>query len=141
LTLEQLTLLAQATAEDRTAIAWLAACKHIPFAFDFASEVLRDKLAAHDAVLRPSDYEVYVENKSLSHPELARLASSSKYKVRQILLRMLTEAGLIVKGAALGTIQRPALSPAVVRVITTDSPHWLAAFLVPDPDIPSLSTS
>lgn len=141
LTLEQLTLLAQATAEDRTAIAWLAACKHIPFAFDFASEVLRDKLAAHDAVLRPSDYEVYVENKSLSHPELARLATSSKYKVRQILLRMLTEAGLIVKGAALGTIQRPALSPAVVRVITAESPHWLAAFLVPDPDIPSLSTS
>ena len=135
LTLEQLTLLAQATAEDRTAIAWLAACKHIPFAFDFASEVLRDKLAAHDAVLRPSDYEVYVENKSLSHPELARLASSSKYKVRQILLRMLTEAGLIVKGPALGTIQRPALSPAVVRVITADSPHWLAAFLVPDLEI------
>lgn len=135
LTLDQLALLAQATAEDRTAIAWLAACKHIPFAFDFASEVLREKLAAHDAVLRPSDYEVYVENKSLSHPELARLASSSKYKVRQILLRMLTEAGLVMKGAALGTIQRPPLSPAVVRAITADNLNWLAAFLVPDSEI------
>ena len=137
LTHEQLCLVAQATAEDRAAIAWLAACKHISFAFEFASEVLRDKLAAHDVVLRPSDYEAYVENKSFSHPELSRLAASSKYKVRQILLRMLTEAGLLVKGAALGTIQRPALSPTVVRVINSDSPHWLAGFLVPDAEISS----
>ena len=47
---------------------------------------------------------------------------------------MLTEAGLLAKGSAL-TIHRPALSPAVVRVITADSPHWLAAFLVPDLEI------
>ena len=136
LTHDQLLLAAKATTEDRTAMAWLAACKHIPFAFDFAADVLREKLATHDLVLRPSDYEGYLENKSLSHPELTRLAVSSKYKVRQILLRMLTEAGLLVPGAAWGTLQRPALSPEVVRVITSDNPHWLAAFLFPDAEIP-----
>lgn len=137
LTRDQIILIAQATAEDRAAIAWLAACKHIRFAFEFAAEVLRDKLAAHDSVLRHSDYEAYVENKSLAHPELARLTTSSKNKVRQVLLRMLAEAGLLGKGTALGTIQRPALSPAVVRVVTSDNPHWLAGFLVPDNEIPS----
>ena len=140
LTRDQLLLVAQATAEDRAAIAWLAACKHIRFAFEFAAEVLRDKLAAHDPVLRHSDYEAYVETKGLAHPELARLTASSKSKIRQVLLRMLVEAGLLTEGAALGTIQRPALSPPVVRIITADSPQWLAGFLVPNAEIRNRKT-
>ena len=83
LTHDQLTLLAQATAEDRAAIAWLAACKHVPFVFEFASEALRDKLAAHDFVLRPSDYEGYVEYKSVSHPGV-RLKVAGKKKKRGV---------------------------------------------------------
>jgi Putative inner membrane protein (DUF1819) len=137
LTPDQITLVAHATAEDRAAIAWLAACKRIPFAFDFAVEVLRDKLAAHDPVLRPSDYEGYVESKGLSQPEIAQLTTSSKNKVRQVLLRMLAEAGLLTDGTALGSIQRPALSPAVTGAVIADNPQWLAGFLVPDTEIPS----
>ena len=60
------------TAEDRAAIVWLAVCKHIRFAFEFAAEVLREKLLAHDAVLRNSDYESCVESKSVSHPVLTQ---------------------------------------------------------------------
>jgi hypothetical protein len=137
LTLSQITLLAQATAEDRSAIAWLAVCKHILFAFEFAAEVLRDKLSAHDPVLRHSDYEAYIESKELTHPELAQLTPSSKNKIRQVLLKMLTEAGLLANGRPLGTIQRPPLSPTVICAITSDSPSWLAGFLVPDIEIPS----
>lgn len=138
LTHEQLSLLAKATAEDHTAMAWLAICKRSPFVFEFATEVLRDKLAAHDAILRPSDYESYVEHKSLPHPELARLTPSSKRKIRQVLLRMLAEAGLLVSTRH-GAIQRPVLSPAVMRAVTADDRHWLAGFLVPDAEITSHS--
>lgn len=135
LTREQMSLLAHATAEDRVFIAWLAACKHSCFAFQFAAEVLRDKMAVHDVVLRPSDYESYFENKSLAHPELAGLTNSSKRKIRQVLLRMLAEAGFLTGGAVKGEIQRPNLSPAVVRVIIADKPKWLAGFLVPEAEI------
>jgi len=139
LTNDQMILLSQATAEDRAAMAWLATCKSITFAFEFASEVLREKLEAHDVVLRHSDYEAYVENKGVAHPELNRLAPSSKAKIRRNLLGMLNEAGLLVKGAgAVGTIQRPVLSPEVLRVITSDSPRWLAGFLVPDNEFSNL---
>lgn len=138
LTNDQLLVLAQATAEDRAAMAWLAACKHIQFAFEFAAEVLREKLAGHDSVLRNSDYETFVDNKSVSHPELARLTNSSKSKIRQVLLRMLLEAGLLGKGTALGVIQRPILSPSALQAITTDNPRWLAGFLVPDTEIGGL---
>jgi hypothetical protein len=139
LTEEQLTLLTSAPAEDRAALAWLAAMKRSRFLFDFAAEVLRDKLAAHDPLLRPSDYEKFVDAKSVMHPELARLATSSRAKVREVLLHMLREAGLLGdrarRGGALGTVQRPVLSPAVLRSISDDDPHWLAGFLVPDAEI------
>jgi Putative inner membrane protein (DUF1819) len=137
LTHRQIILLVGATAEDRAAAAWLAACKRFPLAFEFAAEVLREKLEAHDPVLRRSDYEEFVEQKALSHPELVELTNSSKSKVRQVLLRMLVEAGLLRLGggAALGTIQRPVVSPEVVQAIAADDPHWFAAFLVPDAEI------
>jgi hypothetical protein len=124
---DQLTILAEATAEDAAAMAWLGALKHSAFLFEFAAEVLRDKLAAYDPVLRHSDYEDYVEAKSLLHPELAELTESTRGKVRRVLLRMLGEAGLLARG----TIQRPVLAPAVARVIAEDDPRWLAGFLVP----------
>lgn len=135
LTHDQIVLLAQATAEDRAAMAWLAAFKHNAFVFDFAAELLRDKLAAHDPILRHSDYETFIDNRSASHPELARLTNSSKSKIRQVLLRMLAEAGLLGRGTGLGTIQRPVLSPAVLSVVISESPRLLAGFLVPDTEI------
>lgn len=138
LTHEQLELLATATAGDRAAIAWLAALKHIRFVFEFAADVLREKLAAQDPVLRYSDYETYVETKSAFHPELARLRPSSKNKVRQMLLHMLAEAGLIGAGSGAVAIRRPILSPAVLDAILSDDPHWLAGFLIPDDEIGGL---
>ena len=138
---EQLTLLAQATAEDRVAMAWLAACKRISFAFEFVAETLRDKLAARDNILRPSDYETYVETKAIAHPELMKLSASTKIKIRQVLLKMLSEAGLLGAGIELGTIQRPVLSPAARHAITSDDPRWLAGFLVPDQEIGGLGHS
>jgi hypothetical protein len=135
LTRPQLKFLAEATAEDRDAMAWLSAVKYSPFIFGFAADALRDKLAAHDPVLRRSDYETYVDHESISHPELAQLTASSRNKVRQILLRMLAEAGVLLEGPDLGTIRRPVLSPLVSPLITSDNPRWMAAFLVPDTEI------
>jgi hypothetical protein len=131
----QLILLAGGTAEERAAFAWLAVIKHAPFVFAFSVEVLREKLAARDPVLRPSDYESYVETKSLLHPELGELTASSREKIRQVLLSMLTEAGLLGNGRREKPIHRPVLSPAVVQAITEDDPRWLAGFLVPDSEI------
>jgi hypothetical protein len=138
LTRDQITLLATATADDRAAMAWLAALKHIEFAFDFAAEVLREKLATHDPVLRRSDYESYFDMKSVSHRELTMLSPVSKSKVRQVLLRMLKEADLLRSGPELGNINRPVLSPIVLRAINADSSDWLAGFLVPDSEIGGL---
>jgi len=73
LTETELVILAGENADDRAAIAWLATLKHTQLAFDFAAEVLREKLAMQDRVLRRSDYEAFVDSKSLIHPSLNRL--------------------------------------------------------------------
>ena len=138
LTPEQLVLLANATADDRAALTWLAFVKHVAFAFEFAAEALRDKLALHDPILRHSDYETYVEMKSVSHVELSRLSGTSRYKARQVLVHILAEAGLLRAGDGLGLIERPVLSPSVRSAIVSDDPRWLAGFLVPDAEIASL---
>jgi hypothetical protein len=135
LTNEELRVMSSSTGDARNGIAWLAAIKHIRFAYEFASEVLRAKLEAHDPVLRRSDYETFVAAKSVTHPELSELAESSKAKLKQVLLRMLTEAGLLTPGHALGTISRTILPHAVLEAIIKDDPQWLAGFLVPDDEI------
>jgi hypothetical protein len=135
LTKDQLALLAGSHSEDRSAIAWLAVAKHSPFVFEFASEVLYGKVAAHDSILRPSDYEAYFSSKAVAHPELGRLTDHSRAKLRQVLICMLKEAGAIKKGPELGIIHRPLLSAEVARAIADDSPVWLSAFLVPMQEI------
>lgn len=131
----QLRLLVKGTAEERTAIVWLAALKRISFAYDFASEVLRSKLAAHDPFLRPSDYETFVEARSAAHPELLDLADSSRAKVRQVLFAMLKEAGLIGGGRNERPIRRAVLAPEIIEAIIEDDPQWMAGFLIPDEEI------
>jgi bacteriophage exclusion system BrxA-like protein len=135
LTEDEMVILAGENADDRAAIAWLATLKHTQLAFDFTTEVLREKLAIHDPVLRRSDYEAFVDSKSLIHSSLNHLKTSSRSKIRQVLLLMLSEAGMLGVGTALGTIQRPVLSPAVLRAITADRPRWLAGFLFSDAEI------
>ncbi len=141
----QLELLARGNLEDRAAMAWLGTCKHVALIHEFAIQVLRDKIAAHDPVLRPSDYESFLAAQALLHPQLSALTPQSKDKIRQVLFRMLVEAGLLLKtgGARTGsaktsgaaTIQRPVLSRAVQEAVKGDDARYLAVFLVPDAEI------
>lgn len=135
LTPEQLKLVSTSTADVRTCIAWLGAVKHSAFLFEFPAEVMRSKWDLRDAVLRVSDYERFINEKTPHHSELAKLTASSAAKIRRVLLLMLREVGLLVAGSDLGTIQRPFLPPSVENVIRADEPRWLAAFLFSDDEI------
>jgi hypothetical protein len=113
-------------------LAWLAAVKHSSFLFDFAAEVLRSKIERHDYVLRESDYRRFIEEKTPSHPELLKLSESTSGKIRRVLLAMLREAGILVKGGELGSVYRPVIPHEVENSIRAVNPSSLAAYLVPD---------
>lgn len=135
LTDAQLRLAYHSTGDVRACIAWLAAVKHSAFLFAFPAEVMRGKLAIHDPVLRQSDYQRFLGEKSMHHPELSELTESSAAKIRRVMLLMLREMGLLVAGSDLGLIQRVAIPPAVEKTILSDDPKWLAAFLLSDSEI------
>lgn len=139
LTKDQLTYMAQASIDEATSLAWLAACKRILFVHDFAVDVLREKLAHQDTVLRHSDYEHYLAMKRGEHPELNKLTDLSKSKTRQVMYKMLAEAG--ITDASLGqddpVLHRPPLSYAVTELIVNDDRKWLRAFLIPDHELSS----
>jgi hypothetical protein len=139
LTLEQLRYLADASTDEATSIAWLAACKHIPFVNDFAVETLREKLSHQDNILRNSDYENYLTKKRSKHPELDKITELSKSKTRQVMYKMLVEAYISheVSGRDEPIIQRPPLSYAVTQLIVKDDRNWLRAFLIPDSELNS----
>lgn len=138
LTRQQLEILAQAPADGRGAISWLAACKYSLFIFEFAADVLRGKFDAQDPVLRPSDYENHIASQSAAHPELVALSPATQVKLRNVLKTMLREVGILGPNSKNQAITRPLVSPEVQEAILADDRRWLAAFLVPDGEIAAL---
>lgn len=138
LTPAQLQLLVTAAGPDRVALAWLSALKQSPFLFDFVVEVLREKLAGTDRVFRFSDYEAFLDAHSLVHAELSALKPSTRAKLRQILMHMLTEAALIHGGRKAVLVQRPPMGSSVLDAIVADDARWLAGFLYTDEEVEAL---
>ena len=134
----QLEILAGGSADARSAIAWLSVLKLTPFVFAFASETLRGKMEGHDPVLRPSDYEDFLASEGVAHPEVEALTASTRSKIRQVLLRMLREVGILGENAEDFYLRRVLLSPEVLTAILMDDRRWLAGFLVPDSEIARL---
>ncbi|MEY2598615.1 MAG: hypothetical protein RLZZ142_874 [Verrucomicrobiota bacterium] len=135
LTPRQLELLAAGSLDCRSSLAWLSVLKTTPLAFAFASDFLRQKLEGGDRCLRLSDYEDFFLSQSSLHPFLAALSSSTKVKMRSVLLNMLRQTGILHRSAREDFLQRPVIPSEVYGVILADDPRWLAGFLVPEHEI------
>jgi BrxA len=138
LTPEQLTILAEAPSDSRHAVAWLSVLKLNTFVFNFAAGTLRAKIEAHDVVVRPSDYEEFIASESVAHPEVLDLTPVTKAKIRQVLFKMLREAGILGEGRDDFDLQRALLPADVLRAVVSDDRRWLAGFLVPDDEIATI---
>lgn len=76
-------------------VALLACVRAYSFIRDFFSYVILDKVSLFDFSLTERDYISFVRSRELDHPELEALADSTKYKVKQVLFRILDQAELI----------------------------------------------
>jgi hypothetical protein len=141
LTESQITLLAE-TSDELVArpLAMLASFKRYPFIFDFCVLTLRPKLAVYDSEIRPSDFENFIEQVAPYHPEVETLTDKTMAKIRQRLLKMLSEAAL-TSGGQSPEIQPAVLPQEVTSVIVEESPFILHGFLIPEPEIAILSKS
>lgn len=76
---------------------WLAICRRYVFIAEFANEVLREKFISLKQLITYDDYDSFFNTKADWHPELDVLTQNTQKKLRQVLFRMLKEAGLLTK--------------------------------------------
>ncbi|WP_342214698.1 DUF1819 family protein [Nocardia abscessus] len=121
----ELELLIDASPTEQRHLMWVAACRRYDFIGDFAEEVLRERFLLMTPTLSTEDFDRFLTGKSLWHPELDELKSSTSQKLRQTLFRMLHEAGLRTTS---GDIIPAVLSARVAELLGRRTPSDLRFF-------------
>src|SRR5699024_2600426 len=95
---------------------------------DFVIEVLSEKVQVFDYALTDLDYNTFISRKRIDHPELEKSAPSTQNKVKQVILKMLKQVGLI-NSVSEAVIQTPMLHTKVEQAVLADDPSYLSYFL------------
>jgi hypothetical protein len=69
-------------------------CRYYQVLGDFMVDVVRDKLRLGDRSLGNIDFYAFFERQTQERPELEGLSDSTRVKVKTVLFRMLSEAGI-----------------------------------------------
>lgn len=134
LTPDQLRLLGDGGNDTGRPLALLAAFKRYPVIFDFCVLTLREKLLVFDPQLRNSDLDNFFTSVEPTHPEMTGLTDSTFDKIRQVLIRILAEGG-ILSGTDSPAIAPVPLSPEAARAIAADSPFYLQGYLIDEAEV------
>jgi hypothetical protein len=107
----------EATDEEQSQILWYSICETYPFIRDFAVEVLHENISALKFSVNKEDYDRFFNKKAQWHSELDSLSESSEQKIRQVIFRMLREAGFTDKEGNLYTAN---ISKCVLVALDTE---------------------
>jgi hypothetical protein len=113
----ELDLLIEANPQDQGYLLWLAVCRRYKFIGDFAIEVLRERYITLKTDLSYEDFDSFLNKKSEWHSELDEIRSTTRNKLRQVLFKILREAGLLT---AKNTINAAMLSQRILEAIPHD---------------------
>ncbi len=134
LTPEQLSFYTQATSADVKYLAMLSCFKLYQFIYDFASQVIRNKLLLFDFQILNSDYESFYDSKRVAFDNLNTISEMTQKKLKQVMFKMFEQSGLI-DSVKIRQIQKPYLSEELITLIVQDDPKYLSAFLYSDNEI------
>jgi hypothetical protein len=129
LTSDGLELLASGTDTEQRQLLWLAVCRRYRFIYDFAVEVLREKALRLDFQMSYGDWDAFWASKAIIHDELDQVARSTRKKCRQVVFKMMREAGLIGND---NKIQQLFYSDRLIKTIIQTSVADLRVFPVQD---------
>lgn len=118
-------LLAEADRAAQHALVWLAVCRTYRFVREFAVEVIAERYHSWRLDLGHEVFDRFLAEKAESDPGLAALSASTCTKLRQVLFRLLTEAGM---RSVEGRIQPIWLSGRMKRLIEENNPADLRVF-------------
>lgn len=110
---------------EQQAMVWLAICRTYRFVYEFAVEVINERYQSWRLDLGHEVFDRFFAEKAESDPSLAELSASTCVKLRQVLFRILREAGL---RSVEGRIQPIWLSGRMKRLIEESNPTDLRVF-------------
>ena len=122
---EQLELLVEGNLQEQKYLLWFAVCKTYSLIQEFAIEVLHEKFMSLNLSVSQLDYDAFFNRKADWNEELESITASTKSKLREVIFRMLREAGLITEDGAI----IPAMpSKRLIDVISPDAPMSFQIF-------------
>lgn len=109
-------------------------CKSYSFIREFIVEVVREKMLVYDYQITDGDYISFYRRKSDLHEEMDSLTELTEKKIKQVVFKMLEQAGLIndIKNRM---IQPQIIDYKLIKALVLDNPNWLKVLLVSDTDI------
>lgn len=124
--------LASASSRDQGYILWVAVCRRYLFIAEFAQEVIRQRYTRLQPDLERTDFDMFFDRKADWHTELDRLSSSTRQKLRQVLFRILREAGIVSNNLQ---IQSPIWSAQVLEILKLDGAQSFQFFPIFESDL------
>lgn len=125
LNMNQLELLVEGNQTEQKYLLWFSVCKTYELVKEFAIEVLHEKYLNRSITLTDLDYDAFFNRKADWNEELNQISVSTRKKIRQVMLLMTKEAGLVTDD---NQILRAMLSNRVRESLKTDISMSLQIF-------------
>jgi hypothetical protein len=125
LTDAELQIVADGTSTERGHLMWAAACRQYDLIGEFAEEVLRERFLTLAGEVAYEEFDSFYRSKAIWHDELDAITDTSYKKVRQVVFKMMAEAGLLTKH---GLIEPTSLSAGVADCLRHRTPSDIRFF-------------
>lgn len=125
LSTREVEILAELSASERSHLMWAAACRRYNLIGEFAEEVLRERFLTLAGAVSYGDYDSFYRAKAMWHEELDAVSDATYKKLRQVLFRMMVEAGLLTTK---GAIEPALLSARVAECLSHRTPSDVRFF-------------
>ena len=123
---DALNLIVSGFSNETQQILWFAICKKHAFIFDFINEVIREKYILGQFELTNYDFDAFFNKKMLQYQSLEKITDSSRYKLKQVLFKMLRDLGML---SDKNFIQAVIPTANVVNIIRDQYPEYLSIFV------------
>lgn len=125
LTDAELLIVTEGTSTERGHLMWTAACRQYDLIGEFAEEVLRERFLTLANKVTYEEFDSFYRGKAIWHDELDEITDTSYKKVRQVVFKMMVEAGLLTDE---GTIEPSTPSARVVDCLNRRTPSDIRFF-------------
>lgn len=125
LTEAELQIIADGTSTERGHLMWAAACRQYDLIGEFAEEVLRERFLTLAGTVTYEEFDSFYRSKAIWHDELDTITDTSFKKIRQVVFKMMVDAGLLTKQ---DLIEPTSLSARVADCLSRRTPSDVRFF-------------